>query len=1544
MLIHRGKKEWSYSFKTGPLKENDTNVFTLIVGRRNPKLGAYLKSLAKIQKRLHHIESQIEKLRPSQPHYQQKIAFLNLFKDIFVKTIMGIEKVIDASPDVLARFSKPLLVNNKQNGHLAYSSIFNDNKLTLTSLPGVVSENQVAVIGASVLKLNGKNKWKPTVEWGMEDSSGRNNKSNTLKLMFNDKIINQKEFQKLLPGEEIVLSSSVNGLPSIKSNILELQFLDNQTGNFNVIKLPLTITKGEVAPVISLISPPAGVGPTNLLPMVEAEILSPTGKVDRDSVEITANGSPLSLEISSSDGDKTLHVSSMLTGLEDGDIEIIVRGADVSGNKAQAVSRTFTYDSTKPLISSTLVENTVLGIKELSFTVNIQDASGTSTKVLHNGVIVSETNLKEFQVEVELANGANTFEIQAVDEATNIATPLKFSNIVFNENASPVANLALSPNFGYAPLVVSLDASGSSDDKGIVRYVFEPEAGIVIDSTVPSIAYTFSTSGSHNAKVTVYDIEGVSSSATATVTVEQKIPPTAVIQLSKNEIFSGESIEVIGTGSSKGSSDIVSYSVEFGDGVIDTNNSGTFFHVYNASGEFIVKLTVTDGLGESSSAIAKILVKAHIGPTAKLSLTKTEVFEGEPVAFDASESIKGSSEIIEYRFIPGDGTTHSQAGPVFNYTYSTSGSYTPAVQVVDQNGQSSTISQSLLVKPSTGPIARFTYRLDTEDGTLTTFFQGREGSSKIVKATYSTSSGLSVDLPEILWRSSYTFPISAPFEMDVTLTVVDEFGKTDSSTLHVSDDLSPFLNIYAYNIGERKVLFDFRDSFDPSDILEDVTIDYGDGASDSYDYVLGLSVHTYQSSGTYNVKIFTWTQEGVPVEKTISVEVIDLIMPTMPPIASFLADVGDPFANVTFYLDHSVALSGEIASVFWDHGDGTIYSGSEKIHTHFYDPGSYLVKLTVTDSNGLQNTQTQRIIVHDSGPSLVAEIYCDNGEGGRSVGCEAQALDRFADLSEIIIDWGDGTFAYYPATNKEWMLLELDHTYLEDNTYNLKVTAKTFRGEEVVAEQPIQIDGSGSNGENQPPFIAFNCFADQKNVFCDGSMSYDPDGFIISYEWNMGDGQLYPNSSPFISHSYLSEGQFVVTLTTTDNLGQMSSTSQIVPIVSINQLPIAALDCQIDPINPLKVICDGSGSQDYDGTITNFFWDFGDGGVAEGERVSHIYPTAGEFQIQLKVIDNSQGEGNQSFQLKLNAGPQAKLSCTESGNLTLTCSANLSNDSDGQISRYLWKLSDGATYSGIDFTHTFTSFGTKNVILSITDDSGARSYDEYEHLFKDPDLKPVSVFFVDIDHDNKTAKFDASLSLKDGRVINKFIWQIDGGTPTETTGPVYTHSFASFGQYSVTLTVVDQNSLQASSSHNFKIFNMPVPDPGDAGKTTIEGIDSDQDGVRDDVQRLIVVLGNENLQVKSALTSVAKNWQLGILAKDDPVLSKELTHKRLKFLRCLMSRQTNDEEASLTYRIMASEIFNTRERLMAYVQTSSNFSGEIVEESLPIDQYQTLCE
>jgi len=48
------------------------------------------------------------------------------------------------------------------------------------------------------------------------------------------------------------------------------------------------------------------------------------------------------------------------------------------------------------------------------------------------------------------------------------------------------------------------------------------------------------------------------------------------------------------------------------------------------------------------------------------------------------------------------------------------------------------------------------------------------------------------------------------------------------------------------------------------------------------------------------------------------------------------------------------------------------------------------------------------------------------------------------------------------------------------------------------------------------------------------------------------------------------------------------------------------------------------------------------------------------------------------------------------------------------------------------------------------------------------------------------------------------------------------------------------------------------PDPGEAGKVTLEGIDSDGDGVRDDVQRYIALTYPDSEKTRLALTQHAK--------------------------------------------------------------------------------------
>jgi hypothetical protein len=51
------------------------------------------------------------------------------------------------------------------------------------------------------------------------------------------------------------------------------------------------------------------------------------------------------------------------------------------------------------------------------------------------------------------------------------------------------------------------------------------------------------------------------------------------------------------------------------------------------------------------------------------------------------------------------------------------------------------------------------------------------------------------------------------------------------------------------------------------------------------------------------------------------------------------------------------------------------------------------------------------------------------------------------------------------------------------------------------------------------------------------------------------------------------------------------------------------------------------------------------------------------------------------------------------------------------------------------------------------------------------------------------------------------------------------------------------------------------PDPGEAGKLTLEGIDSDHDGVRDDLQREIVYMYPQNDEVRRVLRAMVKKGQ-----------------------------------------------------------------------------------
>ena len=91
-------------------------------------------------------------------------------------------------------------------------------------------------------------------------------------------------------------------------------------------------------------------------------------------------------------------------------------------------------------------------------------------------------------------------------------------------NTPPVASLSATPTTGDAPLVVSFDASGSTDSDlcdTVAAYTFNFDDGTgQVVTTSPTIMHTYNSPGQYRATVRAIDSRGLTSSNTASVNIE----------------------------------------------------------------------------------------------------------------------------------------------------------------------------------------------------------------------------------------------------------------------------------------------------------------------------------------------------------------------------------------------------------------------------------------------------------------------------------------------------------------------------------------------------------------------------------------------------------------------------------------------------------------------------------------------------------------------------------------------------------------------------------------------------------------------------------------------------------------------------------------------------------------------------------------------------------------------------------------------------------------------------------------------------------------
>ena len=216
----------------------------------------------------------------------------------------------------------------------------------------------------------------------------------------------------------------------------------------------------------------------------------------------------------------------------------------------------------------------------------------------------------------------------------------------------------------------------------------------------------------------------------------------------------------------------------------------------------------------------------------------------------------------------------------------------------------------------------------------------------------------------------------------------------------------------------------------------------------------------------------------------------------------------------------------------------------------------------------------------------------------------------------------------------------------------------------------------------------------------DGTASSAPNGSIVSYAWDFGDG--IHGSGASVSHNYTTGGTFMAQLTITDTTGAKASAS--VSIAVTTQLTIGN---------------GGTGA----GTVTS-----ADGKINCGAICTQAYPlntvvtlrptaTAGSSFVSWSgvecgnvVVMSTNRNCTALFnQVVPNTPPTAVISTTPTSGiapLTVMFDGSGSSDVNGTITGYSWNFGDGTTASGAAASHIYP-VGSFTASLSVTDNLNA---------------------------------------------------------------------------------------------------------------------------------------------------------------------------------------------------------------------------------------------
>jgi len=364
------------------------------------------------------------------------------------------------------------------------------------------------------------------------------------------------------------------------------------------------------------------------------------------------------------------------------------------------------------------------------------------------------------------------------------------------------------------------------------------------------------------------------------------------------------------------------------------------------------------------------------------------------------------------------------------------------------------------------------------------------------------------------------------------------------------------------------------------------------------------------------------------------------------------------------------------------------------------------------------------------------------------------------------------------------------------------------------------VDGDGTVHQwilNQPPLadLGTDLVTDEGSTLTlDASTSSDPDGDILTYEWDFNNDGVYDDAGTVtVNRTFPDDGVYLISVKVTDPFGASAfdtlqvTINNIAPLVDIQQATVSG------------AVVTGSGIfTDPGADVWAAAIEYGDGSAVQPLALnpdmtfafSHAYAVGGTYTIQVCVSDDEGASGCDQAQVTvtLNRPPVAEADGPYFGfeGLSITLNASRSTDPDNSIVLYEWDFdNDGQFDDAVGKRPKFKAVdnGVYIVRLRVTDAGGLSSVDGSTVTVKN--LPPVITSLTFNSTVRARVRLNTFATFTDPGLNDTFAATWKWGDGTTSSGAVSgysvsgSHIYAKAGIYLVTITVKDKDGGTASA-------------------------------------------------------------------------------------------------------------------------------------------------